>query len=82
MPELMRIKRGGGLVVNLLTVLIAVFPTVLYYLRPVEDVKSHVRYHGELLGIGDPQNRDPRRKPPPETKFSVGLLSPPLDWGC
>ena len=43
-----------------------------YYLRAVEDVKSHLHYQGELLGIWDPQNRDPRRKPPPETKFSVG----------
>ena len=27
-----------------------------------------VRYQGELLGIWDPQNRDPRRKSPPETE--------------
>ena len=46
--------------------------TVKYYLRAVEDVKSHLHYQGELLGIWDPQNRDPRRKLPPETKFSVG----------
>eukprot|EP00964_Phaeocystis_antarctica_P070660 scaffold43041_cov24-Phaeocystis_antarctica.AAC.1 len=31
-----------------------------------------VRYQGELLGIWDLQNRDPRRKSPPETEKSVG----------
>ena len=39
------------------------------------------RYQGELLGLWDPQNRDLRRKPPPETKFLVGLLSPPSGCG-
>ena len=43
-----------------------------YYLRAVKEYQSHLRYQGELLGIWDPRNRDPRRKPPPETKFSVG----------
>ena len=28
-----------------------------------------LRYQGELLGLWDPQNRDLRRKLPPETKF-------------
>ena len=36
-----------------------------------------LRYQGELLGLWDPQNRDLRRKLTPETKFSVGCLSPP-----
>ena len=40
-----------------------------------------VRYQAELLGLWDPQNRDLRRKSPPETEKSVGLLSPPLEWG-
>jgi len=31
-----------------------------------------LRYQGELLGLWDPQNRDLRRKPPPETVKSVG----------
>ena len=31
-----------------------------------------VRYQAELLGLWDPQNRDLRRKLPPETMFSVG----------
>eukprot|EP00964_Phaeocystis_antarctica_P145192 scaffold111188_cov62-Phaeocystis_antarctica.AAC.11 len=31
-----------------------------------------VRYQGELLGIWDLQNRDPRRKSPPETEKKVG----------
>ena len=31
-----------------------------------------VRYQGELWGIWDLQNRDPRRKSPPETEKSVG----------
>eukprot|EP00964_Phaeocystis_antarctica_P110426 scaffold74786_cov41-Phaeocystis_antarctica.AAC.2 len=31
-----------------------------------------VRYQGQLLGIWDLQNRDPRRKSPPETEKSVG----------
>ena len=31
-----------------------------------------VRYQGELLGLWDLQNRDPRRKSPPETEKSVG----------
>ena len=31
-----------------------------------------IRYQGELLGLWDPQNRDLRRKLPPETMFSVG----------
>ena len=31
-----------------------------------------IRYQGELLGLWDSQNRDLRRKPPPETKFLVG----------
>ena len=31
-----------------------------------------LRYQGELLGLRDPQNRDLRRKPPPETVKSVG----------
>ena len=52
-----------------------------YYLRPVKDYQSHLRYQGELWGIWDPQNRDPRRKLLPETEFSVGLLSPPLRAG-
>ena len=43
-----------------------------HYLRSVEDCQSYLRYQGELLGIWDPQNRDPRRKTPPETEFSVG----------
>ena len=33
------------------------------------------------MGLWDPQNRDLRRKLPPETMFSFGLLSPPLWWG-
>ena len=33
-----------------------------------------VRYQGELLMICDLQHRDPRRKSPPETEKSVGLL--------
>ena len=32
----------------------------------------YLRGKGELLGLWDPQNRDPRRKPPPETEKSVG----------
>ena len=45
-----------------------------------------LRCQGELLGLWDPQNRDLRRKPPPETKFSVvfgWLIITPL-WvgGC
>ena len=28
-----------------------------------------LRYQGELLGLWDPQNRDLRRKLPPETNF-------------
>ena len=35
-----------------------------------------VRYQGELLGLWDLRNRDLRRKSPPETKVSVGWLSP------
>ena len=31
----------------------------------------YLRYQGELLGLWDPQNRDLRRKLPPEIKFSV-----------
>ena len=37
------------------------------------DVTSFfLRCQGELLGLWDPQNRDLRRKLPPETKFLVG----------
>ena len=32
----------------------------------------YLRCQGELLGLWDPQNRDLRRKPPPETKCLVG----------
>ena len=32
----------------------------------------YLRCQGELLGLWDPQNRDLRRKPPPESKFLVG----------
>ena len=28
-----------------------------------------IRHQGELLGLWDPQNRDPRQKSPPETYF-------------
>ena len=41
----------------------------------------YLLYQGELLVLWDPQNRDLRRKLPQETKFSVGLLSPPSGWG-
>ena len=45
---------------------------------PGHSIGFSLRYQGELLGLWDPQNRDLRRKLPPETMFSVGLLSPPL----
>ena len=42
----------------------------------------YLRYQGELLGLCDPQNRDLRRNPPPETKFFCWLIIiPPLDGG-
>ena len=54
----------------------------LHYRGGPGDVTGfYLRYQGELLGLWDPQNRDPRRKPTPETKFSVVLLSPPLGGG-
>ena len=44
-----------------------------------------LRCQGELLGLWDPQNRDLRRKPPPETKFSVVfgwlIITHPLGGG-
>ena len=40
-----------------------------------------LRYQGELLGLWDPQNRDLRRKPSPETEFLVGFITP-LGGGC
>ena len=39
---------------------------------PGDSIGFSVRYQGELLGLRDPQNRDLRRKPPPETEKSVG----------
>ena len=36
------------------------------------DTFIRTPYQGELLGLRDPQNRDLRRKPPPETVKSVG----------
>ena len=39
---------------------------------PGDAIGFSVRYQGELLGIWDLQNRDPRRKLPPETEKSVG----------
>ena len=39
--------------------------------QPTRQVCS-IRYQDELLGLWDPQNRDLRRKLPPETMFSVG----------
>ena len=39
---------------------------------PGDAIGFSVRYQGELLGIWDLQNRDPRRKSPPETEKSVG----------
>ena len=36
---------------------------------PGDQVGLYLRYHGVLLGLWDPQNRDLRRKLPPETKF-------------
>ena len=35
-----------------------------------------VRYQGELLGIWDLQNRDPRRKSPPETEKWLAYYHP------
>ena len=35
-----------------------------------------LRYQGELLGLWDPQNRDLRRKPPPETIFWLADYHP------
>ena len=37
-----------------------------------DQVGFYLRCQGELLGLWDPQNRDLRRKLPPETNFSVG----------
>ena len=42
---------------------------MLYGAGPRDVTGLYLRYQGELLGLWDPQNRDPRRKPPPETKF-------------
>ena len=39
---------------------------------PGDVTGFYLRCQGELLGLWDPQNRDLRRKPPPETKFLVG----------
>ena len=39
---------------------------------PGDSIGFSVRYQGELLGLRDPQNRDLRRKSPPETEKSVG----------
>ena len=40
-----------------------------------------VWYQGELLELGDPQNRDPRRKSPPETKNRLAYYHPFGEWG-
>ena len=39
---------------------------------PGDVIGFYLRCQGELLGLWDPQNRDLRRKPPPETEFLVG----------
>ena len=44
----------------------------LYGGCPGHSIGFSLRYQGELLGLWDPQNRDLRRKLPPETKFSFG----------
>ena len=48
------------------------YPLSLYGGGPGGMISWSVRYQGELLGLWDPQNRDLRRKPPPETVKSVG----------
>ena len=40
--------------------------------RPGDSIGFSVLYQGELMGTWDSQNRDPRRKSPPETEESVG----------
>ena len=57
--------------------------TVVWPKRPAQVTRQvyTLRYQGELLGLWEPQNRDLRRKPPPETEFLVGCLSPPLGRG-
>ena len=46
--------------------------TIKYGGCPGDSIGFSVRYQGELLGLRDPQNRDLRRKSPPETEKSVG----------
>ena len=53
----------------------------------VSTVSKAVSYRGALAWAlaATPQNRDgldPRRKSPPETDFSFGLLSPSEVMGC
>ena len=43
----------------------------LYGGCPGDVTGLYLRYQGELLGLWDPQHRDPRRKPPPETNFRL-----------
>ena len=39
-----------------------------YGVGPGDSIGLSVRYQGELWGLRDPQNRDLRRKSPPETE--------------
>ena len=49
---------------------------------PGDAIGFSVRYQGELLGIWDLQNRDLRRKSPPETEKIGWLISTPsVDGG-
>ena len=43
---------------------------------PGDSIGFSVRYQGELLGLRDPQNRDLRRKSPPETKTGWLIITP------
>ena len=50
---------------------------------PGDATGFSVRYQGELLGISDLQNRDPRRKSPPETEKNGWLIiTPSVSGGC
>ena len=71
---------GGRRVIFIPTGLITFFccvsslsykPTVQYGGGAGGSIGFSVRYQGELLGIWDLQNRDDRRKSPPETEKSV-----------
>ena len=48
---------------------------------PGDVTGFYLRCQGELLGLWDPQNRDPRRKPPPGTIFFGWLIINPSGWG-